>query len=417
MFRAVTACMIGSAFEWYDFALYGYFAAVLGKLFFPSADPLVSLLATYGVFAAGFAMRPVGAVIFGHVGDKYGRKKALVATIFLMTFPTVCLGLLPTYDHIGILAPILLTVIRLCQGLSIGGNLSGSFTFMIEYAPGHRRGLVGSLTLFSALGGILIGSAMAAFATAMLDTGALETWGWRIPFLIGVLIGGVGFYMRIHIPETPQYVKEMESEQAEGFPLKKIIKEHPVKVIRSIFVLLLNDVGFYVSFIFLTTYMTTIVKIPMDTALTINTINMVILMSLVPVMGWVSDHVGRKPMMMLSSVMFFVLAIPVFNLIDQGGFWPPLFGQMLLGFSIVGFFGAMAAMLVEKFPTKGRYSALSLTINISATLFGGTAPFIVTSLMADTGWNHIPAYYLMAAGLISFIALLSFKDRFRDPLL
>ncbi len=419
MYKAIIACMIGSIFEWYDFALYGYFAAILGKLFFPSSDPLVSVIAAFGVFAAGFAIRPIGALVFGHIGDKYGRKKALVISMLLMTFPTVALGCLPTYEQIGILAPILLIIIRLVQGLSIGGNASGIFTFMIEYAPSHRRGFVGSLSVMSAIKGILIGSGVVAYMSSTLTTQELESWGWRLPFFAGAVVGLLAFYLRKKIPETPRFIEECKAsdEDKSYSPVKELFKKSKGKLIRSIFMLVLNDIGFYVCFIYLTTYMTMIVKIPMETAMIINTINMLVIIKFAPIMGWLSDHIGRKPIMMGACILFFVSAIPVFSLIDKGGFWQVLAGQAVFAVGVAMYFGTMATMLVEKFPTRSRYTGLAVSLNVTAALFGGTAPLVVTYFIDVTGWNHIPAYYLMVGALVSFVALLFIKDRYREPLL
>lgn len=418
MFRAIIACMVGSIFEWYDFALYGYFASIIGKLFFPSNDPLVSTIAAFGVFAAGFAIRPVGAIVFGHIGDKYGRKKALVITMFLMTFPTVGLGLLPTYDQIGVMAPILLVFIRLLQGLSIGGNGSGTFTFMVEHAPSNRRGFVGSLSVMSAIKGILLGSGVITLLSYTLTTEQLESWGWRLPFFTGVIIGLLGFYLRRKIPESPRFTEEKEkAEDNPSFPVKDLIRQNSFTLLRAVLILILNDLGFYISFVYLATYLTVIVKMSLDEAMLINTINMVVLMVLIPLMGWLSDKVGRKPIMLASCVLFFFSAVPAYFLIDTGIFWYVLTGQAIFAVATSMYFGTMATVLVEKFPTRSRYTGLALALNIAAALFGGTAPLVVSYLIEVTGWQHVPAYYLMCGALVSFISLLFLKDRYREPLL
>lgn len=417
MYKAIGACMLGSVFEWYDFALYGYLVAILGKLFFPSSDPLVSVIAAFGVFAAGFAIRPIGALVFGHIGDKYGRKKALVISMLMMTFPTVALGCLPTYEQIGIAAPILLIVIRLVQGLSIGGNASGIFTFMIEYAPAHRRGFVGSLSVMSSIKGILLGSGVVALLSYLLGEQELQDWGWRLPFFAGALIGFLAFYVREKIPETPRFQENNKEDLKKAAPIKELFKTNKTKLVRSVFMLVLNDIGFYVSFIYLATYMTMIIKIPMDVAMLVNTINMMVIILVAPIMGWISDKIGRKPVMLSACVLFFTAAIPVFYLIDLGGFWQVLIGQAVLAVGVSMYFGTMATVLVEKFPTNTRYTGLAISLNVTAALFGGTAPVVVSYFIDVTGWNHVPAYYLMIGAVVSFIALLFVKDRYKEPLL
>lgn len=416
MFRAITACMVGNAFEWYDFALYAYFAPILSKLFFPDEDHFAGLIATYVILAAGYAIRPLGAIIFGHIGDRFGRKQALVLCIFLMTFPTFLIGLLPTYAQIGIWAPILLAALRLVQGLSVGGNLGGTVTFITEYSPNNKRGFIGSWSIVSILTGMIMGSGVAALINIMLPHEAVLAWGWRIPFLMGIFLGTVGLYMRLYIKETPEFEAHKKEQDPNESPIQYVLRSKKREMLYALMIILLNDVGFYTMFAFFPAHLDSL-GYSMDQALRLNTVNMLILAILIPIMGRLSDHVGRKAVMGMSAILFIMLPYPMFTMLAQhpslSTIW---FIQCTFAVALACYFGPMSAMLVELFPTKGRYSAISLSLSTSAAVFGGTAPLVGEFLVRLTGNTIAPAYYMMAAGIITFTALMFMKDRYREIL-
>src|SRR5579863_7567559 len=221
--KVIVSCMIGNALEWYDFALYGYFATILSNQFFPSQDPIASLMATFGVFAAGFIMRPLGGILFGHIGDKKGRKEALLCSIYLMTIPTALIGLLPTYDQVGWLAPALLTLIRLLQGLSMGGEFTGSMIFIVEHTNSQKRGFSGSWAPFSLLLGVLIGSAVATLISMALSPEDLHSWGWRIPFILSIFGGVVGSYMRRTLTDPEKFEQMKENHHLSSVPIMEVL--------------------------------------------------------------------------------------------------------------------------------------------------------------------------------------------------
>ena len=277
---------LGSVLEWYDFALFGYFAPVLAQLFFPSSDPMASLLSTFGVFAAGFLMRPLGGALFGLYGDRVGRKQALAASVILMAIPTTLVGFLPTEAQVGLLAPVLLTLLRLIQGLSVGGELAGSIAFIVEHAPPSQRGFFGSWASCSIGLGILLGSAMGAVMTSLLAEESLVSWGWRIPFVFGSLVGGVGLYLRMKMEEPESFQRLQQSGALSPAPLREALTHHWRSIFSTTLATWVLAVGFYMIFVYLTTYLSSETHIPLSAALELNTISMIVMLALLPLMGY-----------------------------------------------------------------------------------------------------------------------------------
>jgi MHS family proline/betaine transporter-like MFS transporter len=434
MKRAVISSSIGNAFEWYDFALYAYFATVIGPKFFPyditlspEQNDLYTLRLTFAVFALGYFMRSLGALVFGHIGDKIGRKSALVLTIFLMTIPTTLFGLLPTYDQIGWSATLLMILIRILQGMSIGGNFGGSLTFMIEFADTGRRGLIGSIAVASCIGGILLGSFVAMLMEYILTPDQLNEWGWRIPFFLGLLVGLVGLYIRMGVSESPRFLAEQAARQARLESHGKVISRTPAPLktlffkgyktlIIATFILLLNDVGFYSLFTYLVNYMKISLKISGADALSINTLSLVVMLLWIPVFGWLSDKLGRKKVMMSSALCFILFSYPLFMIFNLATFGSCLLSIIILGIILAAYFGPLPALMVEFFPTRTRYSGISIALNASAVLFGGTAPLILSTLQDYTTSQFIVAFYLIGGACISLVFLAISKERYNLPL-
>lgn len=416
LIRTIAAGAIGNVLEWYDFALYGYLAPIIADLFFPSDNPAISLIKTFGVFAAGFFMRPLGSLVFGHIGDKYGRKQALALSILVMAIATTLIGLLPTYHQIGIWAAVLLTILRLFQGLSVGGEYTTSVSFLVEHAPPNRRGLIGSFGLFGAVLGILLGSAVGAVLTGFLSHDALYSYGWRIAFLVGIPLGLLGFYIRRKIEETPGFKEIEEAEEIAKFPLLETLKTAPKEFLKTVGLSTLQAVSFYVLFVYLTTYYAKILGIPFSKALTINTISMVVLVLFIPVMSFLSDLVGRKKILTFSILSVILLSYPLFKMIATGDITKIIIAHMTFAFITSGFMGTVPTVLVEMFPTKIRNTAYSVGYNLALALFGGTAPLVVTYLIKETGDILAPAYYLIAASIVAFLIAISLEETAFKPL-
>ncbi len=404
--RTVVTSMMGNLFEWYDFALFGYFAPVIGKLFFPGEDSMIQLLSAYGAFAAGYLARPLGGLFFGHIGDRFGRKKALVLTIMLMAVPTAAIGFLPTYHQIGISASFLLVFLRLLQGISMGGNYSGSITFTTEHSPEKNRGLIGSFAVTSCLMGLMLGSGTAALFSSFLDDAALESWGWRAPFLMGILICVVGYYMRRTVSESPAYEAAQKSGELEKNPIKTLFSKYRGALFTLILVVMLHDLSFYILFVYMPTHLTEFLHLDKSTALSINTVNMFFVMLVTIGSAWLSDRYGRKMVMGAAALLFIVATIPLMSIINQASNpWVIFLAQTLLAVGVGGYFGPLPALMVESYPTNIRNSAISTTTNISGPVFGGTAPLVVTYLINQTGSHMIPGFYLTAGAVLAFAAL------------
>jgi len=413
---AIVAGVIGNVLEWYDFAVYGYFVPVISQLFFPNQTPLVSLLLTFSVFGVGFVMRPVGSVVFGQYGDRHGRKRALSAVIFLMAASTFAVGLLPTYASIGVLAPLLLVVARLAQGLSGGGEWGGAAAYLVEYALPGKRGLTGSWQQVSVGCGFLLGSLTTAVLTTWLSPADMLAWGWRIPFLLGVLVGIVGAIMRWRLDNTPKFA-ELESDgQVASSPLREALTTFRKPTLVAFGITLHNTVGYYAMLIYLTTWLTNIVKMPRGTALWIGTACLLAFVVAVPLMGALSDRIGRRPLFVASCVGYIVLAYPMFLLASTGVPAYAFIAQLVLVLMLALYAGPGPAVYCELFPTQVRYTALSVGYNIPVAIFGGFAPFIATWLIQSTGNPLSPAFYVIAASLVTLVTMIWVKETAFEPL-
>ena len=408
--KILLAGMIGNVLEWYDFVVYGFLAAIIGKLFFPSGDETVELLKSFAVFAVGFIMRPVGAVLFGYIGDKFGRKTALTISIVLMAISTTAIGLLPTYETVGILAPVLLVVLKLIQGLSVGGEYTTSISFLVEHAPKDKRGLYGSIGILGAVIGILLGSASGAIITKLLTEEQLYSWGWRVLFLSGVLLGFVGYFIRRNIEETPKFLELEYEELKPKSPLKELFQKYKDRLLRAFALSTFQAVGFYTIFVYVANHLIVFLKFPKSTALTINTVSMIILTLLIPVMAWLSDKIGRKPIILFSTGLTILMAYPLFVLISSGSFENVLIGHVLFAIITAGFMAVLPTTLVELFPTRVRNSGYSIGYNLPFAIFGGTSPLIATWLVKATNNLAAPSFYLIAAAAVAFLAGLVLKE-------
>ncbi len=410
MNKVIASCMIGNALEWYEFTLYGYFATVIGKLFFPSSDPVASLIAAFAVFAAGFLMRPLGAVIFGHIGDKYGRKKALVISIYLMAIPTFFIGIMPTYEQIGWVASFMLMLIRLLQGVSMGGEFTGSMIFIIEHSPKKGRGYAGSFASLSLAIGIILGSATATAISHIFTEEQIYAWAWRIPFLLSIVGAIVGGVMRATLHDPEVFAKQKKERHLPKMPIKELFQNHHKILFHAVLIELILSVSFYIVNIFFISYMKEFTHMSDQNALLIAMIGTVLYGITIPIAGVLSDKLGRKTVMMPAIIGFLFCAYPLLKLMHsgiEGAIISQFAGAILLGI----LFGPLPAMLVEMFPLKIRYTGLSMAHSLSMSIFGGTAPLLMTFALQSTGDLMTPAYYLMFAALLSAIALFKMTDK------
>jgi MFS transporter, MHS family, proline/betaine transporter len=416
MRKILISSMIGNALEWYDFVLYVQFSSIISNLFFPSDNAFTSLLATFGVFAVGFIMRPIGGIIFGIIGDKFGRKSALVFSILMMAIPTAFIGFLPTYEQIGIIAPIALTLIRLMQGIALGGGFSGCMTFIVEHADSRQRGVVGSTSMFSLGAGVLLGIIVSLGVSKFLSPENFISWGWRLPFIVSLGIGMIAFYIKNNIDESPIYLKAKEHGNLSKTPIHEVIFGHWKDLIVAISMYLTTTVPFYSFTAFFSTFCQHHSNMSLHEALFINGLSLIGFMFVMPLSGWLSDKIGRKKVMIGSAILIGIVTFPVFKLMLMGGFIYPLIGQSIFGIALGCYMGPVPAALVELFPTSIRFTGLALSYNVSAALFGGTAPFVYLFLIKFTGSIFAPAFYIIAFVIITIIILTRYKDPYKKEL-
>ncbi len=413
---STVAGVIGNVMEWYDFALFGYFAPLIAASFFPAGNHLTSLLQTYGVFAAGFMMRSLGAVLFVYIGDRFGRSRALFLSVLMMGFPTFLLGLIPTYDRIGVWAPILLVGVRLIQGLSVGGEFSGSVTYMVETAPPGRRGYAGSWANFGSLSGTLLGSATAAAFATLLSGPALHNWGWRVPFLLGLLIAAFALYMRSNLPDTKLFVEHAKNHTQDN-PLHETLTRNRRQTILAVLFASGYGVFFYVPLVYLPSYADTELGMSLAAALRLNALATAIMLPLIPLSGIVSDRwVRRKYLLLGAFTCMALIAYPLFKAVGGTDLATLAFAQISFALLIAVPVGCAPAMFAEMFPTEDRLTGYSLAFNIGMGVVGGTAPMIVTALIGLTGSVLSPGFYLAAMSFVSVTALAFIPDRSREPL-
>ncbi|USG60471.1 MFS transporter [Sneathiella marina] len=405
--RTAFSGSIGNVMEWYDFAVYAYLAPVLSNLFFPSDDAFISLMATFGTFAAGYISRPLGAIVFGHIGDKIGRKPVLILSVIVMGGATAGVGLLPTTEQIGASAAVMLVCLRIFQGLSVGGEYTGASAFIVEHSPPERRGFYASWIFSGSFFGFLLGSAVATLFTSFIDQATLTEGAWRLPFIGGGFIGIVAFYFRSRIDE-PESVKD--KTVVDGIPLVVALRDHWRDMLRIAGLTVTVNVGFYLMFVYAITFLTNKVHLSNVAAMTINTVCLIFVAVFLLGFAILSDKVGRKPVLYVGTFGILLFSWPLFWLMDHHNIVYVFFGQFGFAVLFAMVFSVNAAVMPEILPHKVRISALSVSYNLTLSIFGGTAPIVALYLVNRTDDDFSPVYYLMGLAILSLVAIFSISE-------
>ena len=416
--RAIGAAAIGNITEWYDFGVYAYFEPTIKQVFFDDLGDTAGTIATTGLFAVAFLVRPIGGMVFGPLADKIGRNKVLAMTMILMALGTFSIGCIPSESSIGILAPILLLVARLVQGFSTGGEYGNAMTFIAEYAPDRRRGFLGSWLEFGTFTGYLLGAIMVTLAGALLSDEQLLSWGWRLPFFVALPLGFVGVYLRAKLADTPAFQqlereqdekeKEQKEQKAAG-EAKKLATLWPFALVCVGLVLAWNVTNYMLT-AYMPTYVTdTVAKdgsgVSSTTSQVIQIVVIVVALLTIPFLGLLSDRVGRKPIAWVGTAMLILLAFPMILLIRAQSVVGVFVGLLIMGLALICFSSTMPSTLPSLFPTDVRGAGLSISFNVSVSLFAGTTSFVMSSLIGATGDLNWPAYYLIGAGIVGAVSL------------
>ncbi len=408
--RAVAGASIGNAVEWFDFAIYGFLATFIAGQFFPAGDETAALLNTFAIFAAAFFMRPLGGFVFGPLGDRIGRQRVLALVILLMSAATLGIGLLPTYGAIGVLAPLLLLVLRCLQGFSAGGEYGGGAVYLAEFATDERRGVTVTFMVWSGVLGFLLGSITVTLLQAVLSTAAMESYGWRIPFLIAGPLGLVGLYIRLRLSDTPQFAELSKSDQTAESPLREAVSTAWRSILQVIGLMIVFNIGYYVVFAFLPSYFIKTLQFSATDAFLSITLACLVALVLILPLAMLSDRIGRRPLLIGGAVAFAVLGYPLFLLLNTGSLAAAIAAHCVLAAIESVYVSTAVSAAVELFATRVRFSGFSIGYNVCVAVFGGTTPYIVTWLTATTGDAIAPAYYLVIAAMVSFGVVLTLRE-------
>ena len=414
--RVVTGASIGNAVEWFDFAIYGFLATYIAANFFPAGNDTAALLNTFAIFAAAFFMRPLGGFVFGPLGDRLGRQRVLAIVILLMSAATLVIGLLPTYHAIGVAAPLLLLILRCLQGFSAGGEYGGGAVYLAEYACDRDRGRTITFMVWSGVAGFLLGSVTVTVLQAALPAAAMDSYGWRIPFLVAGPLGLVGLYIRLRLDDTPVFTELSKTDNVAESPLREAVGTSWRQILQVIGLFVVFNIGYYVVFTFLPTYfIKTLHFSKTDAFVSITAACLVALVLILPLAA-LSDRIGRRPMLIAGAVGFAVFCYPLFLLLNSGSLPAAIAAHCALAAIESVYICAAVSAGVELFTTRVRYSGFAVGYNVCVAVFGGTTPYIVTWLTGHTGNVLAPAFYVIGAAVISLVAVLSLRETAGRPL-
>ncbi|SDV50653.1 MFS transporter [Chitinasiproducens palmae] len=418
--RSILAAVIGNALEWYDFLVFAFMTPIIARLFFPSDptnpnDNINQILLTTAVFGVGFFMRPVGGIVLGMYGDRKGRKAAMVTVTSLMAVAIALITLAPVYAAVGILAPLLIVLARLLQGFAAGGEFGTSTALLIELAPPGKRGFYGSWQMTGQMGALLLGAAVGTLITDIFTREELVAWAWRIPFAFGLLIVPVALFIRRHV-EEPETFKRLQAAKASGavreVGLLEMLRTHARETLTGMGLVVTCTVSIYITFTYLVTFSTVTLKLPLHDTFLVQMAGAAMMMVLMPLMGALSDRIGRRPLLIASLVGYLVVLYPLYAwLVAAPSIGKLLVVQLIIGFFVAAFFGVFSTVMAELFPANVRSIGMSMAYNVAVMVFGGFAQFIVTWLIRATGSPMSPAYYVMFGVVLGVISAFLIKER------
>ncbi|MGJ8515060.1 glycine betaine/L-proline transporter ProP [Carnimonas bestiolae] len=421
--RTILGTSLGNAMEWFDMGVYAYLAAIIGVVFFPGSSPGIQMMASFGAFAAAFLARPIGGLVLGPLGDKLGRQKVLAFTMVLMSVSSFCIGLIPSYDTIGIWAPILLLCLRLLQGFSTGGEFGGAMTFLAEHAPDRIRGFLTSWLEFGTFIGYIAAALIATLVQQFLSEADLYSWGWRIPFFIAGPLGLIGIYMRLRLEETPAFEQTEDDEEAQKAQesatqgLTTMVSGHWRPLLLCMGLVLVYMATNYMVLAYMPSYLSEVVGHSASHGLWLLIAVMAVMIIIQPFMGLATDRFGRRPVIFSGCLGFLIFSIPCFMMLHSDSIAVIFAGLMIMGAFQTCFTASMASTLPALFPTAIRYGAIAVALNISTSLFGGTTPLFSTWLVDTFGNDMLPAYYMMITAVIGMVMILITAESARKPLM
>ncbi len=407
--KVVGASFAGTVVEWFDFAIYGFMATHIAATFFSSNDPVTGLLETFAIFAVAFAMRPLGGIIFGRLGDRLGRKKILILTVLLMSGSTAVIGLIPSQESIGVWAAVLLAIARCVQGLSAGGEYAGATIYTVEHSPDHQRNRYSSAMSMATFASFALAAGLGALFSLSLPADAMSEWGWRILFLLSVPMGLIAFYIRAKLHESPEFEAMVnDSANRPALSLGDVIKSQWSQMLKLGGFVMLTALSFYIFSTYMSTFLTRVVGLDSGQALLSSLVALLFATGLAPVMGRLSDRIGRRRMMQMSAVLLAALTVPAYMLAELGTLGSAIGSQLLISLGAVSANVVTSVLMSEMFSTDVRYTASGLSYNITYAIFGGTAPYLATWLVMTTGNTLAPAIYVTIVAVIALVVASAF---------
>ena len=413
MKKVIMSCVAGSALEWYDFAVYSFFAVTIGKLFFPGGDEFQQTIASFGAFASGLIARPIGAILFGYIGDIYGRKKTLVISIYMMAIPTALMGFLPTYESIGIWAGILLTIVRIVQGLALGGGFTATIVFLYEHSSASKKATYSSWAPFSLVSGFILGAIVANIMFMILDAQQLETIGWRIPFIISFVGTFIAEYMKHRLEDPTEFIAQQNEKKDENEKkdlLRNLFRNHWKGVTLITVTDVLTACGYFLIAVFFTSYFEQIIKLPAESVIRIQTVCMIFLGLSILLGGWLADHLGKRIQMLVACCSLAALAFPLFGYMQDATATSAMLGEMGIIFLFAMYYGPIPATICSMLPTKVRLIGVSIAHNLAMAAFGAYASSLALYLVKWTGDPTMPAILFVISALVTAVALFIWKE-------